>query len=130
MAVPEPMIAAWLVAIDRLRRARSGWLEWAGRNPCPIAVHFSEDFDEQAAAAMVESWEKGSDAVGGPYDEARETLLALPAPNLEAVIVKLQLVRETLETSDEDHMVTPALERIEEDIRWLANNADPQPREA
>lgn len=44
----------------------------------------------------------------------------LPAPNLEGVIVKLQLVREALDGHSIEMELAPFFEAIEQDLRRLA----------
>lgn len=124
MAVPDTMIAAWLAAIERFRLARSAWMEWGARNPCPREGQLPEDLSMEEEAAIFADWEKGSDAVSVPYDEAREALYALPAPNLDAVIVKLQLAREILVGWDVERELTPILQLVEQDLRRLADEQE------
>jgi hypothetical protein len=124
MAVPDTMIAAWLAAIERFRQARSAWMEWNGRNPSPRESLLSEDLSVEDQAAIFADWEKGSDVVSAPYDEAREALYALPAPNLDAVIVKLQLAREILAGWDVERELTPILQLVEQDLRRLADEQE------
>lgn len=130
MAVPDTMIAAWLAAIERFRLARSAWMEWNGRNPSPREGQLPEDLSMEEEAAIFADWEKASDAIGGPYDEARGALYALPAPNLEAVIVKLQLAREILVGWDVERELAPILQLVEQDLRRLADEQEsPAPPE-
>jgi hypothetical protein len=124
MAVPDTMIAAWLAAIERFRQARSAWMEWGARNPCPREGQLPEDLSMEEEAAIFADWEKGSDAVSVPYDEAREALYARPAPNLDAVIVKLQLAREILVGWDVERELTPILQLVEQDLRRLADEQE------
>ncbi|WP_313802575.1 hypothetical protein [Sphingobium sp.] len=121
MAVSDMMITAWITAIERFRQARSAWMKWNGSNPSPPEDPLPEDMSIEEEAAIFADWEKGSDAARGPYDEACETLYALPAPNLEAVIVKLQLVREVLEGRDVELELAPILQLVEQDLRRLAD---------
>ncbi|MEE4450526.1 hypothetical protein [Novosphingobium resinovorum] len=117
MAERDNMIAAWLAAIERFREARRALDEWKANNPYPGTDLKSEDFDD--ANAQVTRWEKGADAFGVPYQEAVEALHALPAPNLDAVIVKVQLAGEDVRGQDIEDRLSPILQTIEQDLRRL-----------
>lgn len=124
MPLDDTTIAAWLAAIERFRQTRSAWAEWNSRNPYPKEGTLPKDLDLEEEAAILANWERESEAVGGPYDEAREALYALPAPNLEAVIVKLQLAREILDGWDVQRELMPILQLVEQDLRRIADEAD------
>jgi hypothetical protein len=118
MSEADAALAVWLAALARFRETRLAFNDWKARNPYPASDQLPDDPD--AAEACLLEWEKGSEAVGGPYCEAVETLKALPAPNLEAVIVKLELVREALDGYSIERELAPFLETIEQDLRHLA----------
>lgn len=114
MSVPDTMITTWLAAIERFRLCRSAWLEWKSRNPYPTEYTLPDDAEGQMD--LVLKWEKGSETVAAPYSDSVDLLQSLPAPNLDAVIVKLQLVREALQGHTVEAELTPVLHLIEQDL--------------
>ncbi|MDF0546067.1 hypothetical protein PX699_27290 [Sphingobium sp. H39-3-25] len=122
MSVSDTIITTWLAAIARFRQARAAWLEWKSRNPYPTRDILPDDIEQQRA--FLAEWELGSEGVGGPYTDAVDTLQSLPAPNLDAVIVKLQLVREALEGHTVEGELTPVLQLIERDLRRIRDDLE------
>ncbi len=116
--------ADWIAALARFRDAARAFDAWSASNPCPREDQFPEDADADAIDAPFAEWEKGSDAVAGPYDEARDKLRALPAPDLDAVIVKLGMVRDRLEGHSVKRELGPYLQAIERDLRRLAGEQE------
>jgi len=117
----DSIIAAWLAAIERWREARHVLGEWRATNPYPGADTLPEDHDE--AADALSRWERGNDRFAPAYSDAVEALVALPAPNMDAVIINLQLAREALAEGMEDY-VAQVLEAIERDLRRLSEKGN------
>lgn len=116
--------AEWTAALARFRDAAGAFDAWNARNPCPREDQLPDDYDAEAIDACFAEWERGSDAVAGPYDEARDRLRALPAPDLDAVLVKLDMVRDRLEGHLVKRELAPYLQAIERDLRRLAGKQD------
>jgi hypothetical protein len=116
--------ADWIAALGRFRNAARAFDAWNAHNPCPREGQLPDDADADAIDACFAAWEKGSDAVAGPYDKARDKLRALPAPDLDAVIVKLGMVRDRLEGHSVKRELAPYLQAIERDLRRLAGKQD------
>ncbi|WP_314716982.1 hypothetical protein [Sphingobium yanoikuyae] len=114
----DSIIAAWLTAIERWREARRALGEWRTTNPYPSADLSRQDHDE--AAGALSRWEQGNDRFAPAYGDAVDALVSLPAPNMDAVIVKLQLAREALAEGLEDS-VAPIVEAVEWDLRRLSD---------
>lgn len=114
----DSMIAAWLTAIERWREARRALGEWRTTKPYPCADLLPEDYGD--AADALSRWEQGNDRFAPAYGDAVDALVALPAPNVDAVIVKLQLAREAMAEGLEDS-VAPILEAVEWDLRRLSD---------
>lgn len=124
MARAEDGRAEWIAALTCFRDAARAFDAWNARNPCPREDQLSDDADADAIDACFAEWENGSDAVAGPYDDARDKLRRLPAPDLDAVIVKLDMVRDRLEGHSVKRELAPYLQAIESDLRRLAGKAD------
>lgn len=120
MTSRDDMIATWLAAIEQFRKTRRAFNEWRASTPCPDPGLTPEDYDE--ACVRVLNWERNDASFAVPYETAVQTLLALPAPNIEAAIVKLQLAREALRDQDMEESIVPILQTIEQDLHRLAND--------
>lgn len=117
MADPNDMIAAWLTALDTFRNTRRAFHDWQAGNPYPD----EREDDPGAANARLLRWEEGNDRFSLPYQAAVDALHALPAPSLDAAIVKLQLAREDLRSQEIEPRIESILDAIEQDLRRLAH---------
>ncbi|MBB4152007.1 hypothetical protein ACFSUK_31900 [Sphingobium scionense] len=128
MTSRDDMVPTWLAAIEQFRKTRHAFTEWRASTPCPDPNLTPEDYDK--ACARVRKWERTDASFAVPYETAVQTLLSLPAPNIEAAIVKLQLAREALRDQDVEEIIVPILQTIEQDLHRLAdeeNGAEAEP---
>lgn len=128
MTSRDDTIATWLAAIEQFRKTRRAFNEWRSSTPCPDPGLTPESYDE--ACASVLKWERTDASFAVPYETAVQTLLALPAPNIEATIVKVQLAREALRGQDVEETIVPILQTLEQDLHRLAddeNGLKPKP---
>ncbi|MDH2129501.1 MULTISPECIES: hypothetical protein [Sphingomonadaceae] len=119
MTSRDDMVATWLAAIEQFRKSRHAFTEWRASTPCPDPNLTPEDYDK--ACARVHEWERTDASFAVPYESAVQTLLSLPAPNIEAAIVKVQLAREALRDQDVEEIIVPILQTIEQDLHRLAD---------
>jgi hypothetical protein len=105
----QEIAAVWRTALDRFNEAERVLREWDVRNPYPAAREEDED-----------AWEMGHETVARPYNEAMKALEKFPAPDLQAVILKLGLLRIYLDGQDNEDELKPRLDSIARDLGRLA----------
>jgi hypothetical protein len=113
--------AAWEAALQRFREAARARDIWNEQNPFPQPGAWPDDPAAERTAAQ--RWEQDVEIVNGPYSDAADALRAMPAPSLEAVIVKLALVRSALDGYEVERDLDPFIRSIERDIERLARQS-------